>query len=42
MTEKNFHHTGECGGLCPDCEFHPETICGQDCSGCCNEAEAAS
>ena len=39
---KTFHGTGECGDICPACEFHPEEICGEDCDGCCNEAEAAS
>lgn len=37
-----FHHTGECGGICPRCEFHPKEICGQNCLGCCNEIETAS
>jgi hypothetical protein len=36
---KDWHHTGECGGVCPDCEFHPESICPDDCSGCCTEDE---
>jgi hypothetical protein len=39
---KEFRHTGQCGDLCPNCEFHPEDICDDDCSGCCNEAEFAS
>lgn len=42
MAKKDFHHTGECGDICPNCEFHPEDICPDDCSGCCNEAEFAS
>jgi hypothetical protein len=41
VEEKNWHRTGECGGQCADCEFHPEWICGQDCGGCCGEAEGA-
>lgn len=39
---KDFHRTGECGGICDHCEFHPEAICDDDCEGCCNDAESAS
>lgn len=39
---KNWHRTGQCGDVCGDCEFHPAEICGEDCGGCCNEAEFAS
>jgi hypothetical protein len=39
---KEFHSTGACGGICDACEFHPEEICEDDCSGCCNETEWAS
>lgn len=42
MPEKDWHRTGKCGDVCPNCEFHPEAICGKDCSGCCNDAEFAS
>lgn len=37
---KDWHHTGECGDICPNCEFHPERICGDpECGGCLNDAE---
>lgn len=37
MAEK--HYNGEHDGVCADCQFHPESVCGNDCSGCCTDDE---